>query len=218
MRVIVIFLLVVSFATCGRTEDPINRIINKLNIDGNSEFKKYLPKVYNDSSIYWQMVRKERNKIGLKSLENGSKDFEIRVWEELKWGRSFFILRYNDSIWTAEEYIYKTLYKDGNDIDSIAINIVRLGEPKSGWNNFLNRIIDKGILDLKDYSNIPGYYLVTDLREVAVEIAAKNYYRFYQLPGPEDQPKNIKDAMAMSEILDIIKSEFPSSLRSVRNK
>lgn len=215
MRTIILFLLVACIVSCNKIENPIKRINKKLKIGRTEGLQKDLPKVYNDSSIYWRFVKRERSKYGLPSIENGSEVLQIRVWEELEWGKMVFLLKYQDNTWSSEDYIYRGL-SDDHKIDSIAVTMFRPGVPKTGWNKFLNKLIDKGILDLRDESNIPGYFRdATDMAVIAVEIAAKNYYRYYQLPGLNFQPRNITDAKAMGEILDLIKNEFPEIMSQI---
>lgn len=202
-------LLIIVIASCKNSDTPFERISKKLKLDSVRGFRKDIPENYNDSIIYWYFIRKERNKIGLPSIENGSEVFQIRVWEEHDSEKMVLLLMYEDSTWNAKAYIYQGVSSDGHNVDSLAVNIVPLGEPKSGWNEFLNKLIDKGILELKDESKIPGYFEATDQPIIAVEIASKNYYRYYQLPGAYDQPGTIKDAKSMVEILGLIKNDFP---------
>lgn len=208
MRHVVLFILLIYIASCGKMDDPINRINSKLKIDAAGGLRKDIPEAYNDSSAYWQYVRRETSRAGLSSIENGSEWIEIRVWEHLDWGRRVVVIRYMDSAWTAENYIYTLLPSGRDDIDSVAVNIVRLGKPKNGWNGFMNKLIDKGILELKDESEIPGYSIRNEFLHTAVEIAAKNYYRYYSLPDAQDVANKIKEAKAMVEILDLIQDEF----------
>ncbi len=210
MKAIIFFLLVACMESCSRTQDPINRINNKLKIGSTGILRKDIPEVYNDSSASWQYVRRETSRVGLPSIENGSESLEIRVWEHLEWGgRMVFVIRYKDSIWTAEDYIYRILPNGRDDNDSIAVDIIRLGKPKTGWDVFMNKQIDKGLLVLKDKSTIQGYFIHNEFSYTAVEIAAKNYYRYYSLPSARELTSKIKEDKAMLEILDLINNEFP---------
>lgn len=213
MKYLILVLLSSCFVSCFKNDDPINRINKKLKIDPTGDFRKDIPEAYNDSSASWLYVRRETNRAGLPSIENGSESIEIRIWEHLDWGRRVFIIRYKDSTWTAEDCIYRIVPSGRDDIDSIAIDTSHLGNPKTGWNKFINKLIDKGILDLKDKSKIPGYSIQSEFLYLAVEIAAKNYYRYYSLPNARIQPSKTSDDKSMLEILDLIKKEFPEHLR-----
>jgi len=94
-------------------------------------------------------------------------------------------------------------------LDSLVANNLFLNVPKTGWNNFLNKILDYDILTLKDFRSIPGYFDATDLRMISVEIASDKYYEYYALPGAYIQPKNIIDARRIIEVLELIKKQFP---------
>lgn len=208
-RFVVLFLLFACIGSCDTMEDPINRFNKKLKIDTTGVLRKDIPEKYNDSSAYWYFFRIGRKNLGLPSLENGSEAFEIRIGEELDWGGMILNIKYKDRIWSAENYTFwadSTYQYMG---DTLVVDIVRLGTPKSGWEKFLNKLIDKGILDLRDASNIPGYFNAMDLPIVDVEIATKNYYRYYHLPDARDQSSIVSDAKSIVEILDLIKDEFP---------
>lgn len=215
MKTIAFFLLVVCIESCSRIEDPIDRINNKLKIDNKGALQKNIPAAYNDSNAYWDFVKRETIRVGLPSIENGSASIEIRVWEDFEWGRMVFVIRCKDSTWTAEDYIYRAFSNGGVDIDSIAVDTVRLIKPKVGWNKFMNKLIDKGVLDLKDKSNIPRYPIISEFWYIAVEIAAKNYYRYYSLPNARELTSKVKDDKAMLEILDLIYNEFPELMSAI---
>lgn len=199
------------------TEDPYDRINKKLKIDSKGGLKKDIPAAYNDSSASWQYVRRETSRAGLPSIEYGNESFEIRIWEHYDWGRMVFVISYKADTWNANGYIYRMLAGPGgrDAIDPIVVDTVRPGRPKSGWNGFMNKLIDKGILDLKDQSTIPGYVVGNEFLYIAVEVAAKNYYRYYSLPGARERTSRIKEDKAMLEILDLVENEFPDLMSAI---
>lgn len=221
MKAILFFLLVTCIESCMTTEDPIDRINKKLKISNTGGLWRDIPGAYKDSGPSWQYVRRETSRARLPSIENGNESLELRIWEHFDWGRMVFVVRYKDSIWNAEwnaeGYIYRMLAAPGgrDDVDLIAVDTVRLGEPKAGWNQFMNKLIDKGILDLKDKSNIPGYVVDNEFLYIAVEIATKNYYRYYSLPNAREFTSKIKEDKAMLEILELIQNEFPEIMPEI---
>jgi hypothetical protein len=205
---ITIFILFIVVISCQRSQTPIERINKKLSIGKGLPFRKEIPIIENDSSLRWSLIRSDRYKIGLPSIENGSQNVSIRIWEELDSAKAVFILSHANNSWSAERYIYKAVSSNGIFVDSIKVVHNPLGTPKSGWNRFLNKFIDYGILNINDESNIQGYFIATDLHYVAVEISAKDYYKHYQLSGLNSQPKNLSDVKSMISILTLIRTEF----------
>lgn len=210
-HIVSVGLLILFIASCNNAQDPLERINTKLKLDGESGFRKDLPELYNDSSAYWPFIKERRSKlIGLPVIENGSDQFQIRIWEETDSGETVLLITHEDSGWTAKSYIYEATSVHGlNNIDSFTVSMIYPGKPKSGWNEFLNKLIDIGILELKDESKIPGYSKSTDRRIISVEIASKNYYRYYQLSDVHYLANKIEEAGSMAKVLDLIELEFP---------
>lgn len=207
-KAIILLIVFVFIESCSSTEDSITRINRVLNMDSSGNLRKDRPKVYSDSSALAYYLRRETTRAGLTSIENGSEAFEIRVWEHLDSGRLVFVFRYKENAWTADKRFYKGFSTNGRDIDSVIVNKVGLGTPREGWDKFMNKLIDKGVLDLKDESEIPGYVTENEFLYIAVEIGAKKYYRYYSLPNARDQASKIKEDRAMLEILNLIENEF----------
>ncbi|MCX6319304.1 MAG: hypothetical protein NTW29_18655 [Bacteroidetes bacterium] len=211
-KAILFFLLLTCIESCMTSENPIDRINKKLKINDTGALRKDIPAAYNDSSASWQYVRRETSRVRLQSIENGNDWPEIRIWEDYDWGRMVFVIRYKDGTWKAEDYIYRMLASPAgseDDVDLIVVDTVRLGKPKAGWNKFMNKLIDKGILELRDKLSIPGYYVESEFSYIAVEVAAKNYYRYYSLPNAREITTQVKEDKAMLEILELIAHEFP---------
>ena len=167
-------LLILFIASCKDAKDPFVIINTKLKLDRENDFKKDLPRVYNDSNVYWPFIRKRRNIIRLPDIENGSDKFQIRIWQETGKGELVLLIIHEDNGWSAKSYIYEATSVRGlNNLDSFIVKTISLGKPKSGWSEFLKKLIDLGILELRDETTIPGYYKSTDQRIISVEIAAK---------------------------------------------
>jgi len=202
-------LLILFIASCKDAKDPFVIINTKLKLDRENDFKKDLPRVYNDSNVYWPFIRKRRNIIRLPDIENGSDKFQIRIWQETGKGELVLLIIHEDNGWSAKSYIYEATSVRGlNNLDSFIVKTISLGKPKSGWSEFLKKLIDLGILELRDETTIPGYYKSTDQRIISVEIAAKKYYRYYQLSDVNYFANKVEEARKMIKILELIKLEF----------
>ncbi len=202
-------LLILFIASCKNTKDPFVIINAKLKLDMENGFRKDLPGLYNDSTYYWPLIKKRRSILGLPDIENGSDKFQIRIWQEIGIGELVLLIIHEDNGWSAKSHIYEATSVHGlNNLDSFIVKTISLGKPKSGWSEFLNKLIDFGILELRDESTIPGYYKSTDQRIISVEIAAKKYYRYYQLSDVNYLANKVDEARKMVKILELIKLEF----------
>jgi hypothetical protein len=197
-KILVWSLLIVS---CSDSERRIN---DQLLTSINDTLKQ-------DISISGEILMVERNwvrTLGLNSLENGTSNPEIRIWEDsaVFFGR-LFIINYLNASWKAELIRYRYLSTASSIPDSLAGERVKLTEPKSGWTRFLNKLLDLEILTLPDYKILPDYFMATDENFVKVEIGKLNYYRCYEYPDPYWR-RNYREARQMIQILEFIKKEF----------
>lgn len=186
--------LCLSFVACSGSKD---RITNELLISNNDTLKQ--ERSFSDPEI--PLKKDWERSLGLTSLENGSQDFVMRIWEDIEFpfGRVVDI-EHTNGTWNGEiiEYITQR---------SMSGEKIALPQPKSGWVKFLNELLDLDILMLPDYKMLPNYDVPSDEIFVTVEIAKKNYYRSYEYPNPY-RHKNYETANKMVEILQLIKKEF----------
>jgi hypothetical protein len=135
------------------------------------------------------------------SLKEG--DVEIRVWRGF--GLSpleAVIFKRNSGQWSAIHINHYELEK---------VEVKELNPPKSGWEAFWNKIVDKEILTLRDPSEFNCNDVVGDATAYVVEINQAKIYRTYmhsysKCPG----------ANQMEEIGDIIGEEFDSGIEECK--
>lgn len=128
-------LLILFIASCKDAKDPFVIINTKLKLDRENDFKKDLPRVYNDSNVYWPFIRKRRNIIRLPDIENGSDKFQIRIWQETGKGELVLLIIHEDNGWSAKSYIYEATSVRGlNNLDSFIVKTISpvflAGSPK----------------------------------------------------------------------------------------
>ena len=154
------------------------------------------------------LFREWTRTLGLISIENGSSNFEMRIWEDIKgtFGMVVIIRRLNEK-WVAEMFNYEYKVTNFSVPDSLSGVKKILNDPKSGWTNFLNKLLDLEILLLPDYTTFPNYFVATDEQFTRVEIARKNYYRAYEYPDPYRR-QGYTSAKKMVKILELLKKEF----------
>jgi len=205
MKAYFIFLFIVSsllVISCSNSSD--RRIKNELLKSKSDTLIKDNPKSELDLLIFREWTRT----LGLISIENGSSDFEMRIWEDIKVfsGRVIIIRRHNEK-WVAEMFNYEYEATTSSFPDSLSGEKKILSDPKSGWTNFLNKLLDLEILLLPDYTTFPNYLVATDEQFTRVEIARKNYYRAYEYPDPYRR-QGYTSAKKMVKILELLKKEF----------
>lgn len=125
------------------------------------------------------------------------------------------IFRNNGSNWTANFFEYH--YGGSNEPRSKITNreLPILKNPKSGWNPFVKKLNDFGIMDLPDYSNISDYELPTDASSIVFEIATRTKYRIYSYPAISVYRNRIKEVDSVERIILLIEKEFNFKARKI---
>ena len=205
MKAYIIFFFIIgsiSIIYCSNSND--RRIENELLKSKSDTLIKDNPKPELELLIFREWTRT----LGLTSIENGSSDFEMRIWEDVKVfsGRVVIIRRFNEK-WIAEMFNYEYKTTTSSFPDSLSVEKRILKDPKSGWTNFLNKLLDLDILSLPDFTTLPNYFVATDEQFTRVEIARKNYYRAYEYPDPYRR-QGYPSAKKMVKILKFLKEEF----------
>lgn len=210
LPVLAVWFFCLLYCSCIKQEAAINRIEKMLATKTGDNKRRIMPSHYTNESISLDIFRKRISSLGLPSLENGKEGFQLRIWEDYVNNKGILIiLDYSNDHWVAKGFNYKAYSSDGNWLDSLAGKEIFLGQPLSGWNNFMNTLLDDNILDLRDYTEIPGYFESTDMVGPSVEIAGRKYFRYYELPEPKHQSGKISDANCIVKILELIRKEFP---------
>jgi len=86
-----------------------------------------------------------------------------------------------------------------------------LGDPKFGWNVFIDSLVEMGLFSLPDCDNIPGYFsdgMATDELSYTVELASNKSYRIYGYFEPTQRSKKNLQAKKFMESLAFIKAQF----------
>ena len=131
-------------------------------------------------------------KLALYDLENGSDEFELRIWLiPSMWDPSIlYILKGKDTTWTLFHYQYYTMratalnhYYDSPNVDSVIMESVR--PQKTNWQIYINNLQLDSLWKLKTESEIKGKsFGVFDGHRYLVEISNKGKYKylFYTMP------------------------------------
>jgi len=207
LKIIFLSLYVCSLISCNSSVS--DRIDKELPVNNTDTLVKQIPFRIQHSPDVKELKDAKVRTLGLPSLENGFPKFQLRIWEDFEnlTGRVIIIKNDYDN-WSAELYTYKFLSNSAFRPDSLSGQKLHLEEPRSGWNNFLNRLLDLKILSLPDFQSISNYDFGTDAGGVSIEIAKDKYYRFYEYPDPYFQQNKIPQAKKIVQILELIKKEF----------
>lgn len=157
------------------------------------------------------------NALGLDFIKNGYDSLQIRVWlgQGMAIKSHLVIIKFNANGYFSEIWEYENVSfvvpKNGSLVsrDSIKILSVRKMPPKSGWNKLFKKVTDLDITNLKHSGDIDGYSRNgADGMSCYFEVAAENFYRFFYYDRPEDQSRNIKEAMAVVDFTNYLETEF----------
>lgn len=174
-----------------------------------------VPKLYRDNVLYRER-RKIDSALSLGTLENGFQGQQIRIsgneYGEFKNGWNRYLVFNNIGSWSADVYYMRLAMEDGftPTIDSLQYQKHSLGEPKIGWNKFIDSLKKLGLFSLPDYALVPGYGqdLHTDEISYEVEIASNLKYRIYSYPGASERVQKFGEAKKFMHIIEFIKNQF----------
>ena len=165
-------------------------------------------------TILYNYIDPIAEKYNLPKLRNYSlygNDAEVRIWVSEFESDGFILRRYNNE-WSAisikEIDCGKVSYYGKNKIyESGKTN---LSAPKSGWENSWQKLVNVGILDLPDSSELPEYEnKFIDGIGYFVEVNINGKYRTYSYSNPQAQ--KLKEAEKIIKIGKIISDEFSLS-------
>lgn len=160
-------------------------------------------------SIFFREINERAKRAGLPNLSEAvvsDDDLEVRVW--IGFGliplEGLVISRRGDQ-WRATH-----LRSIGPSLPKSAYQAV-LPPPRSGWDDFWQRLTDEGLLSLPDCSQLKDEVMTRDGESFVVEIKLHNSYRAYHYQNPQSQ--KWPEAARMVRIARLILEEFQISRR-----
>ncbi|MBI5857769.1 MAG: hypothetical protein HZB42_08960 [Sphingobacteriales bacterium] len=177
----------------------------------NKKIKIEIPRYKNgEPDLFYQLDKQKAHQLWLDSLESGFDSLQIRIWYDysLFTLRQLIVLKYTRSRWSADLY-EMTVHWDYNKwTETILTNDTRAATPKSGWENFIPRLLALNITTLPNFKDVYDYGAGADGVTYNVEIADKYSYRFVEYWSPYLFKKKTSYAKTMCDILDLIRDEF----------
>lgn len=206
-----LFIVFYLLSICSFSCKPKNKVdyLSDFNKGGNSLIKDI---TYTDEGapLSYYLKKKEIEKvIGLKSLENGVENLQIRIWygvalsDELQ----LIYLKKNEDNWTCELYFLKYIFNKNRDSLVSFTKQIEKKVPKSGWEDFIQKLFELKVLVLPDSYQIPNYVICNDGNGITVEIATKNRYKIYNYPCFTSQ-NEIWEAKNIELILELLENEL----------
>ena len=198
--------------SCNQSGKSNNKTI--LLNDTTKTFTKEIPK-YKDGGVdlFYTMKKDMASQLKLHDLEAGFDSLQIRIWYDyaLSSSKELLIIERTNSMWSAARYEMKITDTTAKVFDSIISTKIKLITPKSGWENFTNKLFDLKIMTLPNMENIPGLEdNWTDGVTYSIEISTKKQYRFYNYHLPNIFASKFWQAKNMTQILDLIGLELGS--------
>ena len=205
-----LFLSVILLSCCSvttRQENQASIIVDQTNQatpipkakHRSEEIVPNIPKASWEKS-YFESINELSDKAGFKSLRNtalAKDDLEVRLWMGF-------------GITQLEGFILKCIK---NEWSAIQINEdhrnIRLDEPKSGWAQTWQKLVDSETLTLPDAESINCNPRDTDGFSYVVELKKGNNYRTYMYENPDGGFENkCKEAAQMENIIKIIVQDY----------
>jgi hypothetical protein len=182
------------------------------------------------------LYKKEQTKYAkLDLIENGFDSFCIRVWYQGFLNNDQQLIEFRkgvrSKIWESDYYylacdsvnvklqnpnVSSNIISDSGeyyyhlDTSQTMLTIIKrekILEPKSGWENFGQKLLETGILSAPDYTIIKDYQIINSDNIVLVEIATKNYYRMFSYRSLNDNIE-IKSTLKVLNFIRFIEDNF----------
>lgn len=173
---------------------------------------------------YIKQVSENFGLADLEVIQLPKEDLEIRLWhisglgmpmfQKLAVKQSVFVLKRTSGSWAAV-IIRDTIDYSGKQKIEKRLE-TRLTEPKSGWENVWQQLVNEEILTLPNGKEV-GVLSGCDTESFSVEIKNDGIYRLYEYSGTyhsysrEEGFKLIREANQMAKIANVIANEFDIS-------
>ena len=158
-------------------------------------------------SAFYTSTKHKQLQLGLDSLEEGFNGLQIRIWYDSIYvnKQKLVTILYTDGKWKAKVYRMRSTGSEYFVFSKDAKSLT----PKTGWDNFSNRLLNLNILTLPDgmaLDNCGGGG--GDGGGYNIEVATKKHYRFYSYWEPQYYHDKCKYARSMIDILNLIEQEL----------
>jgi hypothetical protein len=163
--------------------------------------------------VPWEENKPRYNTLlGIGDIRNENNEVEIRIWVSYAFCDSLriIVLKHCNNKWQSIAYNTKPFFDDDRYVEDI-YRRVETNEPISGWKSFLANLDSIGIYKLKNYDDIPEYYLCNDGNFLEIEIWRNGVYKQFEYPcleaelGENEIQNEVK---RVTQIYLLIEKEF----------
>ncbi len=176
------------------------------------KFRKEIPTWKDgDTDLFYNLSQQKAAQLKLDVLQNGYDSLQIRIWYNYPFTtlRKLFIIKRANSVWSATSYRMSVDWNPTNLTDSVMSKRKKTVSPKSGWADFVHKLLTLQIIQLPNMRDIPGLEdWWSDGENYNVEVSTKQLYRFYGYHLPEKFQDKYWQAKNMAEILKLVETEF----------
>jgi hypothetical protein len=162
-------------------------------------------------SLTEDLYKKLTKHLKLEELDSKSFGTEIRIWYLFSDSGRVIQIRNKNNKWNSIAHEFKLNINTNHEITSVE-NRSHENDPLNGWDSFLERIEQYGIYNLKNYTEIPNYYLSFGGDYFFVEILRNGSYKKYIYLSYEDNEKRIGEIQRLLQIIFLIQREFGYNL------
>jgi hypothetical protein len=189
--------------------------------DNQTQFTKEIPANKNGQpSISYNIAQLKAKQLNLESLENGYNSLQIRLWyADSSEYNHLLVIKQTDSLCSAKMY---TMIVDWTPsmtdpivsgmtpiVPNVKVKKEETLNPKSGWDDFLKKLLALQITTLPNMQNISGLIdTYKDGESYVIEIATKTQYRFYSYHVPEKFQDQYWQTKNIIEIMNLLRAEL----------
>lgn len=217
MKYLLLLLSFVCLSCCNYANNQENQnksVSNEENTPSPPPHFQNKPEIINSDipkasweKIYFEGINERTDEAGLKSLRKTTldkDDLEVRIW--IGFGITTlegFILRRIKDQWSA-------IYITGNYKSDKFINRnINLEEPKEGWNQTWQKLLNAEILNLPDAESINCNEGATDGFSYVLELKKGQNYRTYMYESPDMLiSEKCKENIKIQNIIKIINQDY----------
>ncbi len=216
---ILIVVLLLSLHSCKEKDRSAERVAQ---LNPTDKFLIDIP-IYKGkvASYFWLSKKYYDSSLRLQYLGEGFDSIQIRIWYGSTFTEERLVSLINkDKKWSAEiskvssyanpTYKGKSFPLQLSYKQYIPTRTIEYKNPKSGWDNLIEKLFRLDLLILADEQKVAGMNTgdVADGWGVTVEIATKKTYRLFRYSNPDIYFKESEEARKINKILLLLDEEF----------
>lgn len=163
--------------------------------------------------LFYNLKKQKASQLKLDSLESGFDSLQIRISYDysLVTKRDLVVIKMTNAKWEGKLYEMTVDWDAFTLTEKVISKKVKSIAPRSGWNSFVQKVLDLEVMSLPNMDDIPGLEDGwNDGVTYNVEVATQRQYRYYSYHLPKEFQDKFWQAKNMIKILELIKNELRS--------